>query len=234
MSIVVGVVLSSSELSPMKISILCGECAASVIVFSKDTVGQIKDSFFKECGVNHDHCINLRLDDNKTLEDYNISPSSHLSISRQGESFSVLVKLPFEKVLSLTVKEFMTFEDLKGAVSESEKYPLDFFKLVFESGFSPLPFATLGKSGLASDSIVCLKWVLEIYVKLPNQKIIVIGADAGASIALVRREVAEKLGFPADRIHFIHEGVLLEDTYTLDYYNIARYDVLYLALSIEV
>lgn len=131
----------------------------------------------------------------------------------------IVVKIPFEKTITLSVKSSDTIGSLKAAIQATNRIPYDQQVLVLDDNCEQLELKegrTLFYYALNNESTVVLwRSAWQVFVKTPTDKTITIDIDGetDAYVWDVKKKIQEKEGIPFDHQRLICSGTELYDNW---------------------
>ena len=210
----------------------------TLVVNAYDTIENVKAKMQDKEGFTRDDQQQLifdgiRLEEGRTLSDYNIlSKSTVLIVQNACREMHIFVKTPTGRTFTLDVKASDTIENVKANIHEKEGISPDQQQLTF-SGLRLENARTLHQYNIQEASTLLLVLgpcgEMKIFVKTLTDKTITLEVEGNDTIKNVKVKIHEKEGIPCrqQRLSF-GEGQLLEfeDHKTLRYYNIQAESVI--------
>ena len=125
-------------------------------VLSSDTIIKIKEKIKDKEGF-FSKVFKLifneeELDENKTLDDYNISKNSNIDL-KFNEKFNIFIKFENKKEISLNIEAFDTIIKIKEEIKNKEGISLNEFKLIFNEKVLE-EYKTLDFYNISENSII--------------------------------------------------------------------------------
>ena len=201
-----------------------------------DTIKNIKEKIKDREGIPIEQQIlfldGKELEDNKTLFDYNVQKFIiPLDLSIKGV-IKILFKMLTGKNFYLLVKSSDTLKETKIKIENKEKIPIEQQRLLF-AGKELEDNKTFNDYNIKNEDTIHLalrlKGVMKILIKTINQKIINLDANYSDTIKDIKIKIEEKEGIlPNHKYKLIFSGKKLDDSKTLEYYNIKNGTILYL------
>lgn len=159
---------------------------------------------------------------------------SALNIPRGG--MQLFVKTLTGKTVSIEVEEGESIEDVKAKIAEKEGIPPEQQRLIF-GGQQLQDSKTLDDYDVGDDStlhlVLRLRGGMQLFVKTLTGKTVSIEVEEGESIEDVKAKIAEKEGIPPEQQRLIFGGQQLQDSKTLDDYDVGDDSTLHLVLRLR-
>jgi len=160
--------------------------------------------------------------------------ASTLCIPRGG--MQLFVKTLTGKTVSIEVEEGESIEDVKAKIAEKEGIPPEQQRLIF-GGQQLQDSKTLDDYDVGDDStlhlVLRLRGGMQLFVKTLTGKTVSIEVEEGESIEDVKAKIAEKEGIPPEQQRLIFGGQQLQDSKTLDDYDVGDDSTLHLVLRLR-
>lgn len=176
------------------------------------------------------------LEDDRTLDDYNIHSESTLYLTvRRESSLQVVVLMPNEQTFPLAVETNDFIENMKRKVYEMEGIPSDQQRFFF-AGKELEDRHTLSHYNIQERSILHLAQsgppCMQIFIDIEKQ--ITLKFHQSDSIKKVKEKIQEKEGIRPDQQRLVYAGKQLEDKFTLMDYNIQNTSSLHLTHLMQI
>ena len=160
--------------------------------------------------------------------------SSVMGIPRGG--MQLFVKTLTGKTVSIEVEEGESIEDVKAKISEKEGIPPEQQRLIF-GGQQLQDSKTLDDYDVGDDAtlhlVLRLRGGMQLFVKTLTGKTVSIEVEEGESIEDVKAKISEKEGIPPEQQRLIFGGQQLQDSKTLDDYDVGDDATLHLVLRLR-
>jgi len=148
----------------------------------------------------------------------------------------LFVKTLTGKTVSIEVEEGESIEDVKAKISEKEGIPPEQQRLIF-GGQQLQDSKTLDDYDVGDDAtlhlVLRLRGGMQLFVKTLTGKTVSIEVEEGESIEDVKAKISEKEGIPPEQQRLIFGGQQLQDSKTLDDYDVGDDSTLHLVLRLR-
>jgi ubiquitin C len=169
-----------------------------------------------------------------TLRSQDVTFRSMFDIPRGG--MQLFVKTLTGKTVSIEVEEGESIEDVKAKIAEKEGIPPEQQRLIF-GGQQLQDSKTLDDYDVGDDAtlhlVLRLRGGMQLFVKTLTGKTVSIEVEEGESIEDVKAKIAEKEGIPPEQQRLIFGGQQLQDSKTLDDYDVGDDATLHLVLRLR-
>ena len=170
------------------------------------------------------------LEDNKTLEYYNIQNESilHLVLRLKKDIIKIYIMFLNEKTFILNVKPFDTIKNIKEKIKEKEGFPITQQRLIFDDKILE-NYKTIDDYKIQDFSILFMNYSgFPILVKTLNGKKINIFVKPSDTIENIKEKIKEKERIPITQQKLIFDDKILEDIRTISFYNIQKESIIHL------
>jgi len=159
---------------------------------------------------------------------------SVLGVPRGG--MQLFVKTLTGKTVSIEVEEGESIEDVKAKIAEKEGIPPEQQRLIF-GGQQLQDSKTIDDYDVGDDAtlhlVLRLRGGMQLFVKTLTGKTVSIEVEEGESIEDVKAKIAEKEGIPPEQQRLIFGGQQLQDSKTIDDYDVGDDATLHLVLRLR-
>ena len=209
----------------IKIFIEMNEQKIELNAKTSDTILDIKRKLDKSISSNKIKLIfdGIKLEDEKTLENYNISNNSIIYL-QYYRKFEILI-VNEEKKISLKVEENERIINIKNKIKKLERIPPYEYKLQFE-GKKLEEYKNIEDYNLNNGCIIYLIYCqfIQIYVRTLTGKYITVFAQESETILYIKEKIKYMTNISVDGQLLIYNGKYLEDNKTLSDYNIQEHN----------
>jgi ubiquitin C len=184
------------------------------------------------------HCLVLDgepLDDNLTLDDYDIQHESTLDLQ---EKMQIYVKETLQGMsITLEVDSLDTIDNVKGKIEDMMGFPKSQQCLIF-SNKQLKNNSTLADNNILQESTVLLvlhpfpRGTMRIFVKDLTEKTTPLLVDSSDTTKTVKLKLYMEKGIHPDQQRLIFASKQLENRRTLAYYNIQNETIIHLVLRL--
>ena len=196
-----------------------------------DTIKDIKIKIEEKEGILPNHRYHLifsgkKLEDNKTLEYYNIKNEAILYLV-QVSLFPITVQMGKETKIIIDVEGSDTIRNIKEIIKEKEGIPIEQQRLVFNhiilEDIKPIWIYKIQK-----DSIIYLSRIIQVLVEIITGETLTLNVEQSNTIEYIKNKIKDKYNEDQNQYKLNISGKLLEDNKTLEYYNIKNKPTLHL------
>jgi len=209
----------------IKIFIEMNEQIIELNAKTSDTILDIKSKLDKSISLNKIKLIfdGIKLEDEKTLENYNISNNSIIYL-QYYRKFEILI-VNEEKKISLKVEENERIINIKNKIKKLERIPPYEYKLQFE-GKKLEEYRNIEDYNLNNGCIIYLIYCqfIQIYVRTLSGKYITVYAQESETISYIKEKIEYMTKISVYGQLLIYNGKYLEDNKTLSDYNIQEHN----------
>ncbi len=164
----------------------------------------------------------MRLEDDRTLSDYDIRNETVLHIVSTEKAMQILVKTLTGKTFTIDCRANDSVKNVKLKIQDQAGFPPEEHDLMF-AGVRLEDDRTLSDYDIRNEAvlhIVSTEKAMQILVKTLTGKTFTIDCRANDSVKNVKLKIQDREGIPAELQRLTFAGIDLEDGRTLSYYNI--------------
>ena len=198
-----------------------------------DSIKNIKDLIREKAEIPKEKPIRLiyagkELDDDKILDDYNISNNSTIHLVTTPKTVKKLyIKINEGKILALDFNPSDTIGNLKEKIKDEEGLDSTQYNLFLDKKLLKENNKTLEEYNISTISLIDLISKGLIQINIVNDKNILIDAKLSDKVGIIKEKIKDKENIIQSRCELIFEGKILEDNKSLDDYNINEESIIY-------
>ena len=208
-------------------------------VLSSDTIIKIKEKIKDKEGF-FSKVFKLifneeELDENKTLDDYNISKNSIIDL-KFNEKFNIFIIFENRKKISLNIEAFDTIIKIKEEIKNKEGISLNEFKLIFNEKVLE-ENKTLDYYNISENSNIYFisNSLKQIIIKTSGENSFILNVKSTDKIKLIKNVIRMKIKDLFDDSYSLNfNGKILEDDKTLEDYNVQNLSILHFYLTLRL
>ena len=191
------------------------------IVYPKDSIEKLKTKIQDKTGIKikfqNLYFKNILLDNNKNLQDYNISPSSTLRLEiKPQEKIIIFIKSALGQKITLETKKNIKIGKLKKIISFKEKIPeylilLKFNNKVLENG-KTLEDYSIGNYSKLVLSLFGNKYeIIKVYVYFYSRKICINTINNLYNVKTIKNKICELIEIPSTDLKLYYKDKILSN-----------------------
>ena len=196
-----------------------------------NTIKDIKIKIKEKEGILPNHRYHLifsgkKLEDNKTLEYYNIKDGTILYLV-QVSLFPIMVQIRKETKIIIDVERSDTIKNIKEIIKEKEEIPIEQQRLLF-NGKILEGDNCIWLYKIQNDSTIYLSRIIQLFVEIITGRTITLNVEQSNTIEYIKNKIKDYDDKDLNQYKLSISGMLLEDNKTLEYYNIKNQPTLHL------